>query len=96
MMSYTYKQDVILLTGSVKKIFEMLTEMFAPAQEENGNVAALLENVKNEIREIRANIDSVNDDDVLDMYIYRLKAAEAQYRHLLKMAKDCSKQKKIG
>lgn len=96
MMSYTYKQDVILLTGSLKKIFEMLTDMFAPAPDENDSISALLENVKSEIREIRANIDSVNDDDVLDMYIYRLKAAEAQYRHLLKMAKDCGKQKKIG
>ncbi len=85
------------MMGSVKKIFEMITDMFGSVQEEGGNVSKLLEDAKNEIREIRANIDRVNDDDVLDMYIYRLKAAEAQYRHLLKMAKESSdKQKKIG
>ena len=84
------------MARSVKKIFEMLMEMFAPNQSEEDGVAAVLENVKNEIREIRANIDQVNDGDVLDMYIYRLKAAEAQYRHLLKMAKDNNRQKKIG
>ena len=85
------------MARSVKKIFEMFTEMFAQNQIEEDNAQRILENVKNEIREIRANIDAVNDSDVLDMYIYRLKAAEAQYRHLLKMAKDNnSKQKKIG
>ncbi len=85
------------MMGSVKKIFEMVTDMFAPSVDERGSVSYLLENAKNEIREIRANIDNVSDDDVLDMYIYRLKAAEAQYRHLLKMAKESSaKQKKIG
>lgn len=85
------------MMGSVKKIFEMFTEMFGSVPGEKGDVASLLEDAKNEIREIRSNIDNVNDDDVLDMYIYRLKAAEAQYRHLLKMAKESSeKQKKIG
>ncbi len=84
------------MARSVKKIFEMFTEMFQPNQSEQDSVQRVLENVKNEIREIRANIDAVNDSDVLDMYIYRLKAAEAQYRHLLKMAKDNNKQKKIG
>ena len=84
------------MLSPVKKIFEMFTEMFAPVQSEADDAQAVLENVKNEIREIRANIDAVNDSDVLDMYIYRLKAAEAQYRHLLKMAKESGKQKKIG
>ena len=84
------------MVSSVKKIFEMFTEMFASNQPESDSVQKVLENVKNDIREIRANIDLVNDDDVLDMYIYRLKAAEAQYRHLLKMAKENSNQKKIG
>jgi hypothetical protein len=82
--------------SQVKKIFEMFTEMFAQSKSENDSVAAVLENVKSEIREIRANIDAVNDSDVLDMYIYRLKAAEAQYRHLLKMAKENSSKQKIG
>ncbi len=96
-MSYTYKWDVIFVMRlSVKKIFEMLTDVFASPPCENDSIATLLEGAKNEIREIRANIDAVNDDDVLDMYIYRLKAAEAQYRHLLKMAKESGKQKKIG
>ena len=54
-----------------------------------------MENAKNEIREIRTNMDHVNDDELLDMYIYRLKAAQAQYRHLLKMAKE-SNSKKTG
>lgn len=84
------------MRNSVKKIFEMFSDMFGGVPEEKDSVTLLLENAKNEIREIRANIDQVNDDDVLDMYIYRLKAAEAQYRHLLKMAKESSKQKKIG
>ncbi|MBR5535030.1 MAG: DUF2508 family protein [Clostridia bacterium] len=84
------------MVSSVKKIFEMFTEAFASAPSKGDSVSALLETVKDEIREIRANMDQVNDDDVLDMYIYRLKAAEAQYRHLLKMAKESGKQKKIG
>ena len=74
----------------------MFTEMFASEQRGNDSTAAILENVKSEIREIRANIDAVNDSDVLDMYIYRLKAAEAQYRHLLKMAKENNSKQKIG
>ena len=74
----------------------MVTEMFAASPSEKDSVAAVLENVKSEIREIRANIDAVNDSDVLDMYIYRLKAAEAQYRHLLKMAKENNSKQKIG
>ncbi len=84
------------MARSVKKIFEMFLEMFQPNQSEEDSVQRVLENVKNEIREIRANIDAVNDSDALDMYIYRLKAAEAQYRHLLKMAKENNKHKKIG
>lgn len=84
------------MARSVKKIFEMFAEMFASGPIEEDNAQRVLENVKNEIREIRANIDNVNDSDVLDMYIYRLKAAEAQYRHLLKMAKENNRQKKIG
>ncbi len=84
------------MTCSVKKIFEMFARMFDPEQLEEDSVQQVLENVKNEIRELRANIDQVNDGDVLDMYIYRLKAAEAQYRHLLKMAKDNNREKKTG
>lgn len=84
------------MLSPVKKIFEMFTEMFAPQQQQSDSTAAILENVKSEIREIRANIDAVNDSDVLDMYIYRLKAAEAQYRHLLKMAKENNSKQKIG
>ena len=76
---------------SVKKIFEMFSEMFVPSVQEEDSVKVLLENVKDEIRVIRANIDHVNDDALLDMYIYRLRAAEAQYRHLLKMAKENKK-----
>ena len=84
------------MARSVKKIFEMFTQMFAETCTEEDDVQKILENVKSEIREIRSNIDAVSDNDVLDMYIYRLKAAEAQYRHLLKMAKESNKQKKIG
>lgn len=84
------------MARSVKKIFEMFAEMFAQNQSGEDNAQTILEEVKDEIREIRANIDAVNDSDVLDMYIYRLKAAEAQYRHLLKMAKENNRQKKIG
>ena len=80
----------------VKKIFEMFMEMFAQSPSGEDSAQRVLEGVKDEIREIRANIDSVTDSDVLDMYIYRLKAAEAQYRHLLKMAKENSNQKKTG
>lgn len=84
------------MARSVKKIFEMFARMFDSEQLQEDSVQQVLENVKNEIRELRANIDQVNDGDVLDMYIYRLKAAEAQYRHLLKMAKDNNREKKIG
>lgn len=71
-----------------------LFDMFSPTGgEDEESVAALLERVKSDIREIRANIDAVNDDTLLDMYIYRLKAAEAEYKHLLKMARE---QKKIS
>ena len=76
---------------SAKKLFEMFSEMFAPRMGEEESVAALLERAKSDIREIRANIDAVNDDTLLDMYIYRLKAAEAQYKHLLKMAREQKK-----
>lgn len=83
------------MKGSLKKIFEMFSEVFTEKAEEKNSVQLLLENAKNEIREIRANIDSVQDEKVLDMYIYRLKAAEAQYRELLKMARE-DRGKKIG
>lgn len=79
---------------SVKKIFEMFSEMFASDEPAEESVKNLLDNVKDEIRVIRANIDHVNDDALLDMYIYRLRAAEAQYRHLLQMARE--NKKKIG
>lgn len=81
---------------SVKKIFEMITEMFESEKETGDNVAILLQEAKNDIRNIRSSIDQVNDEAVLEMYIYRLRTAEAQYRHLLKMAKDNTKHKKIG
>ena len=83
------------MKSSAKKLFEMFSEMFGSHPSNEESVADLLRNVKEEIREIRANIDSVNDDALLDMYIYRLKAAQAQYRHLLKMAKE-NRQKKIS
>ena len=82
------------MISSAKKLFEMFSEMFTPANSHEASVMELLENVKNEIREIRANIDQVNDEALLDMYIYRLRAAEAQYRHLLQMARESKK--KIG
>lgn len=83
------------MKSSARKLFEMFSEMFVTRPSNEESVADLLKNVKEEIREIRANIDTVNDDALLDMYIYRLKAAEAQYRHLLKMAKE-NRQKKIS
>ncbi len=81
------------MQGSAKKFFEGLLDGFRKASTDESGVAELLSHAKDEIREIRANIDNVNDDVVLDMYIYRLKAAEAQYKHLLKMAKDGQKKK---
>ena len=83
------------MKDSLKKVFEMITDMFSSKSDTEDSVVALLENAKNEIREIRTNMDHVNDDELLDMYIYRLKAAQAQYRHLLKMAKE-SNSKKTG
>lgn len=83
------------MMSSARKILELLSEVFSPSEEHNDSVAMLLQNAKNEIRELRANIDAVNDDAVLDMYIYRLKAAEEEYRHLLKMAKE-QRDKKTG
>jgi hypothetical protein len=79
----------------VRGFFVSLSEMFKTPTRGDDNAAILLENVKNEIRDIRNSIDSVNDDILLDMYLYRLKTAEAQYRHLLKMAKE-GQQKKTG
>ncbi len=83
------------MKGSVRKIFEMFSELLSADNREKDSVAVLLENAKNEIREIRAGIDSARDESVMEMYLYRLKAAEGQYRELLKMAKE-TKQKKTG
>lgn len=83
------------MKGSVRKIFEMFSELLSNEKCEKDSVAVLLENAKNEIREIRAGIDSARDESVVEMYLYRLKAAEGQYRELLKMAKE-TKQKKTG
>ena len=74
--------------ADARRFVESLFEGFRKTGGNGEDVSSLLENAKNEIREIRANIDNVDDDLVLDMYIYRLKAAEAQYKHLLKMAKE--------
>lgn len=82
------------MISSAKKLFEMFSEMFTPNAARETTAMELLENVKSEIREIRANIDQVDDEALLDMYIYRLRAAEAQYRHLLQMARESKK--KIG
>ena len=82
------------MKSSARKLFEMVSEIFTPNEQKEDSAMELLENVKEEIREIRNNIDCVNDEALLDMYIYRLKAAEAQYRHLLKMARE--NKKKIG
>lgn len=83
------------MNGETRKFFDSVLEIFRTSRSNSDDVAALLDNVKNEIREIRNNIDNANDDMVLDMYLYRLKAAEAQYRHLLKMAKE-GRQKETG
>ena len=74
--------------NDAKRFLENLFDGFRQTKNNGEDVSSLLESAKNEIREIRANIDNVDDDLVLDMYIYRLKAAEAQYKHLLKMVKD--------
>ena len=76
------------MENEAKRFLGSLFDGFRQARGNGEDVSMLLENAKNEIREIRANIDNVDDDLVLDMYIYRLKAAEAQYKHLLKMVKD--------
>ncbi len=81
------------MKDSIKKVFEMISDIFSGGVDKEDSVVILLENAKNEIREIRANLDRVNDEELIDMYIYRLKAAEAQYRHLLKMARDNAKKK---
>ncbi len=79
---------------SVQKIKEMIKDVFKPEPNDDQSVIKMLETVKDEIREIRANIDAVNDERVLDMYIYRLKAAQEEYKNLLKMAKE--NEKKTG
>ena len=76
------------MENEAKRFLGSLFDGFRQVRGNGEDVSSLLENAKNEIREIRANIDNVDDDLVLDMYIYRLKAAEAQYKHLLKMVKD--------
>ncbi len=81
------------MNRDARRFFESLFEGFKTEKDERDDVCLLLERAKNEIREIRADIDNVNDDMVLDMYLYRLKSAEAQYKHLLKMAKDGQKKK---
>lgn len=81
------------MQGGAKRFLENLFDGFRAAKQDKSDVSELLASAKDEIREIRANIDNVNDDVVLDMYIYRLKAAEAQYKHLLRMAKEGQKKK---
>lgn len=83
------------MSGETRRFFESIAEMFKSPKSDGDDVSMLLESVKNEIRETRSSIDNVKDETALDMYLYRLKAAEAQYRHLLKMAKE-DRQKKTG
>lgn len=82
------------MMSSVKKVFEMLSDMFSKEEGEKDSAAMLIENAKNEIREIRAQIDSSHDEEVIEMCIYKLKIAENQYRELLKMVK--ANRKKTG
>lgn len=83
------------MKGSVKKVFEMLSELFGQEAVEKDSVAMLIENAKNEIRAVRARLDAATDEEVIEMYLFRLKSAENEYRELLKMAKQ-SKEKKTG
>lgn len=83
------------MKNSVKKIFEMVSDLFATENCEKSSAAVLIENAKNSIRTIRAEIDASRDEEVLEMNLYRLKAAEQEYRELLKMAKETN-QKKTG
>lgn len=43
---------------------------------------------KKEIDEVENNFDIALDEDLIDYFTYRLKAAEARYQYLLKKAKE--------
>ena len=52
-------------------------------------IALELERTRDEIAQTLMNFNSVTQDELLDFYTYRLKAAEVKYSHLIKVIRAC-------
>jgi len=82
-----------IMQQSFRGFIENILASFHRARSDESGVAEILEHAKDEIRSIRAGLDTATDSVALDMYIYRLKNAEDEYRRLLKMAREAQRKK---
>jgi len=58
-------------------------------KKEKDPIALELERTRDEISQTLMNFNSVTQDELLDFYTYRLKAAEVKYSHLIKCIRAC-------
>ena len=51
-------------------------------------VLSTLEDLKQEIKLMRNNLDCVTDETLIDSYIYELKAVQMKYQYYIKLCKE--------
>jgi hypothetical protein len=74
----------------------MLERIFFQKSEKSKNgyfkICEEIKSVKSEIEVAISNFNNALDSDMLDVYIYKIKSAQARYQSLLKSAKKISNQ----
>lgn len=81
MLTALLKNDIIL--GILKQFKKEKTEELPKDTE----VFRLLQETRAEIAACRANLAHTDDETLIDMYIYAIKANELRFAHLLQLAK---------
>lgn len=83
-----YKHPEQKGTGFLKKLWRNYEEEYENTSSEN---IALLQNIQQARQDwlnAVANFDQAENDELIDYYIYRLKACQVRYNYLLKKAKE--------
>lgn len=81
-------QEIMPAEGLNRNFFEkLLPEKKQPFIKTSRDIYEGILSAQYELEDARKNLESTNDQNLVDMFIYQIKAAEMKHTHLLRMAK---------
>ncbi len=86
-----YKHADVKGSGLLKKLSSWksyFTEEDMPRVSESGSLLESLQQARQEWLRVAENFDQAENEDMIDYYIYRMKACQVRYNYLLKKAKE--------